>query len=173
MILAINGATTEPCPLEEDIRIAGECGYQAIEIRMNKLEKYLQESGLVDLKRLMDRAGVRPWSVNAIGMATLRDARGTAQVEREAERFAELAAALECPWILACPGPKPEDASWDEILTRSAADIARLADVAWRRGVFLGFDGVVSVEIFNHEHNRMDQLSVAQQAFSAVKAFIG
>ncbi|MCD8350874.1 MAG: sugar phosphate isomerase/epimerase [Planctomycetaceae bacterium] len=139
MILGINGATTENCSLEEDIRIAGACGYEVVEIRMDKMETYLKNHSFDDLKALMRTAGVRPWTINAIGMSTMQDAAGEARVMKETEQFAEFAAAIECPWIVACPGAK-EKASWDEIITKSAASFAKQADIAWKKRVSLSFE---------------------------------
>ncbi len=143
MILGINGATTERCSLEEDIRIAGACGYQVVEIRMDKLETYLKGHSFADLKALLAKAGVKPWTINAIGHSTMQEGAEEARVLRETERFADFAAAIDCPWIVACPG-KHQGASWDEILTKSAASFAKQADLAWKKRVnlsleFLGF----------------------------------
>ena len=139
MILGINGATTEKCSLEDDIRIAGECGYEVVEIRHDKMEEYLKNHTCDDLVKLMLKAGVRPWTINAIGHSTMQDAAGEARVAKETERFAELAAAIGCPWIVACPGKK-ENASWDEILTRSSASFAKQADIAWKKRVNISFE---------------------------------
>ncbi len=140
MIIGINGATTEKCSLEEDIRIAGECGYQVVEIRMDKMEKYLEKHSFADLNKLMGKAGVRPWTINAIGMSTMQDAAGEAKVAKETEKFAEFAAAIGCPWIVACPGGKTESTPWDEIISKSAATFAKLADIAWKKRVSLSFE---------------------------------
>lgn len=140
MIIGINGATTENCTLEDDIRIAGECGYEVVELRMDKMEKYLEKHSFADLCKLMDKAGVRPWTINAIGMSTMQDAAGEAKVAKETEKFAEFAAAIGCPWIVACPGGKTDKNSWDEILTKSAATFGKLADIAWKKRVSLSFE---------------------------------
>lgn len=139
MILGINGATTEKCALEDDIRIAGACGYEVVEIRMDKMETYLKNHSFEDLRALMRKAGVRPWTINAIGMSTMQDEAGLARVMRETEQFADFAAAIGCPWIVACPGAK-NGASWDEVITKSAASFARQADIAWKRRVNLSFE---------------------------------
>lgn len=139
MILGINGATTENCTLEDDIRIAGECGYEVVEIRMDKMEAYLEKHDMADLRALMSKAGVKPWTINAIGMSTMRDGAGEDEVAKETEKFAEYAAAIGCPWIVACPGEK-KNASWDEILVKSAKTFARLADIAWKKRVALSFE---------------------------------
>ena len=139
MILGINGATTENCTLEEDIRIAGAAGYEVVEIRMDKMEKYLEKNSYGDLSRLMEKAGVRPWTINAIGMSTMQDAAGEARVMKETEKFAEYAAAIGCPWIVTCPG-EHNGASWDEIITKSAASFAKQADIAWKKRISLSFE---------------------------------
>ncbi|MCC8164662.1 MAG: sugar phosphate isomerase/epimerase [Planctomycetes bacterium] len=139
MFLGINGATTEKCTLEEDIRVAGECGYEVVELRSDKMEDYLKDHSFDDLKALMRQCGVKPWTINAIGMSTMQDAAGEARVMKETERFTELAAAIDCPWIVACPGGH-DGKSWDEIITKSAASFAKQADIAWKRKISLSFE---------------------------------
>ncbi|MCC8179411.1 MAG: sugar phosphate isomerase/epimerase [Planctomycetes bacterium] len=140
MILGINGATTEKCSLEDDIRIAGKCGYEVVEIRMDKMEAYLKNHSYEDLMQLMRYCGVRPWTINAIGMSTMQEADGEARVMKETEQFAEFAAAIGCPWIVACPGGKDVKTSWDEIITKSAKSFGKQADIAWKRKINLSFE---------------------------------
>ena len=42
MRTCINGATTMPYPLEEDIRSAARAGFEGVELWVPKVEKYLE-----------------------------------------------------------------------------------------------------------------------------------
>lgn len=140
MIFGINGATTEKCSLVEDIEIAGKAGYEVVEIRKDKMEQYLEKNAYADLVDLMRRNGVRPYTINAIGMSTMQPADEEAKVLRTTEDFAASAAAIGCPWIVACPGGKTPEMSWDEIISRSAVTFGKMADIAWKHRVNLSFE---------------------------------
>ena len=140
MIFGINGATTEKCSLAEDIEVAGKAGYEVIEIRKDKMEEYLKKNSCANLIELMRRNRVRPHTINAIGMSTMQPAADESKTLKTTADFAKAAAAIGCPWIVACPGGKPAKASWDEILTKSAATFAKMADIAWKHRVNLSFE---------------------------------
>lgn len=147
MELCINGSTTELCSLSEDIEIAAKAGYGAIEIRMPKLDAYLENNSFADLRALLDKHAIRVFSINSIENATLQDAAGHAAILAEVEKFAACAAEVSCPWLIICPGVCPDGTSWAEIIDRSAAELADIADVAWKHRIgvafeFLGFPGI-------------------------------
>lgn len=145
MLLSINGSTTELCGQEEDIAIAARAGYEAVELRMPKIEAFLRHSTLADLRALLDRNGLRAASINSIERCTLGSPEHEDMIDAEVGRFAGIAAALGSEILIVCPGEIQPTHTWDEIVTRSAKTVARLADTAWKHRVhlsfeFLGFD---------------------------------
>jgi sugar phosphate isomerase/epimerase len=52
MKIALNGATTMRADLETDIRVAGETGYDYVEIWASKLRDYLAIHSIADLRDL-------------------------------------------------------------------------------------------------------------------------
>ncbi|MDR3078045.1 MAG: sugar phosphate isomerase/epimerase, partial [Planctomycetota bacterium] len=140
MLFAINGATTEKCSLAEDVEIAGRAGFEMIELRKDKLDEYARRNSPADLKELMRRCRVRPLTINAIGMSTMRPPAGEEKILRLTDDFAKAAADIGCPWIVACPGGKGAKASWDEIIVKSARTFGRMADIAWKRRINLAFE---------------------------------
>ncbi|MDR1521223.1 MAG: hypothetical protein LBU23_13925, partial [Planctomycetota bacterium] len=112
MIFGINGATTEKCSIAEDIEVAGKAGYRAVEIRKDKLDRYLERNSIAGLIELLRRSRVVPHTINAVGMSTLQTPANEAKVLRNVSDFTKAAAAMGCPWIVACPGAKPAGASW-------------------------------------------------------------
>jgi 2-keto-myo-inositol isomerase len=145
MILAINGSTTELCGQAEDIAIAAKAGYEAIELRMPKIETFLETASLADLRALLEKNGLRAASINSIERCTLGSVEHEAKMTVEVGRFAEIASALGSGIIIICPGLSEAGRSWDETIAGSAKTIAKLADVAWKYRVhlsfeFLGFD---------------------------------
>ncbi len=147
MDLAINGSTTGDRTLEEDLAIAAEAGYVAVELRMPKVDAFLEKNTFADLRALLEKHSLRVFTINSIENATLRDEAGTTAIHAEVEKFAAYAAELSCPWLIICPGICPDDTPWDDIVTRSGRDLAAIADIAWRHRVgvafeFLGFPGI-------------------------------
>lgn len=142
MIFGINGSTTEPCDQVKDIEIAAKAGYGAMELRMSKIAPYIESGGtLAELRRLLEKNGLIPASINSIEDSTLaptpeEEARILAQVER----FSVAAKDLGCSLLILCPGKKIDGMSWDEVLTRSAKTLATLADAAWKWRIHISFE---------------------------------
>ena len=66
MKLALNGATTMRADLETDIKAAGNAGFELIEIWASKLREYLKSHTVADLKTLLDKNNLEPYSINSI-----------------------------------------------------------------------------------------------------------
>ncbi len=148
MILGINGSTIELCSMEDFLEIAAGTGYTAVELREPKIEDYLRNHSLSDLCRLLDRHNLRVASINSIENATMQTSKAEEEkVFAKVELFADWAAEVGCPWLIICPGVCPDGTSWDEIVSKTAPSLAKIADIAWRRRVgvaleFLGFPGI-------------------------------
>jgi len=70
----LNGASTgDEATIETDIRAAGQAGYEFVELRDTKIERYLAGGGgtLPRLRARLHEAGVEALSVNALEDATL------------------------------------------------------------------------------------------------------
>lgn len=146
MQLGINGSTIEMCDLSEFLEISAKAGYEAVELRMPKIDEYLKKKTFDDLRAELDKNRLRVFTINSIENSTLQNDDGQKAVLSEVKKFARYAAEVSCPWLVICPGNCPDDTPWDDILSRSGKQLAKIADVAWayRVGVsfeFLGFPG--------------------------------
>ncbi len=80
MRLGFNGATTHTADLATDIRIAGQAGYDVIELRDNKLEEFVANGGSLDqVRHMLKDAGVQPWTINAISYVGVGGVEGMAR----------------------------------------------------------------------------------------------
>ncbi|MDR1520842.1 MAG: sugar phosphate isomerase/epimerase [Planctomycetota bacterium] len=140
MLFGVNQATLEKCRLPEFLAAAGKAGYEMVELREEKIAEYLVDRSIGDIRDLFRLNKVRPHTINALGMSTMLDAEGERKILKAAGDFAAKAAALDCPWIVACPGAKAKTTSWDEIVVRSAKTVGKMADIAWKRRVRLAFE---------------------------------
>ena len=134
MKLALNGATTMRASLVTDIEAAKAAGFDYLEIWKAKLN----EISTTDLKKLFSGAGVRPLSLNSIEHITFRDAQAYEGIKQECRELSQVAAEIECPYIVVVPGRLP--AGDVDVVEESVHVLTELCDIAAEHGVALGFE---------------------------------
>lgn len=144
MKLGFNGATTMTSPLETDVRIAGEAGYDVLEITATKLDKYLDSHSIAEARRLIDAARIKTHAINSVEKINFRDAQGQSTVLARTRQLAEYARTLDCPWLVAVPGPAPDGTKWSDVRANTVAALRAMCEAAKPFGVglaweFLGF----------------------------------
>jgi 2-keto-myo-inositol isomerase len=140
MQLGFNGATTNTADLATDIRIAGQAGYDVIELRDTKIQNFLAGGGSLDkLRRMLDDAGVQPWTINAISYVGVGGAEGTARAVARCRELSRIAQAIDCPWVLVVPGAT-EGRAPAQAVEDTAACYEALVDVAAEYGVGVAFE---------------------------------
>jgi len=140
MKLAMNGATTMYADLEADIKAASEAGFDYVEIWAAKLREYLKTHSTADLKRLLEENDLEPYSINSIEHITFRSAEDYEKIKVETEEFSEIAAEINCPYVVVVPGKLPENADKEEIVAESVKILNELGDIADKYGVSLAFE---------------------------------
>jgi 2-keto-myo-inositol isomerase len=130
MKIALNGATIMPSPLEDDIVIAAESGFDALEVWAGKLDAYLASHSLDDLAAAFRRAGVRPWCINSIEDITFRDAAGRTAVLAQLARLVDVARAVGAPSIVVVPGRRPDGYNAHESVEDAVEVLREMSDVA-------------------------------------------
>lgn len=144
MRLALNGATIMPSPIEDDVDIAAECGFAALEIWAAKLDAYVRRAQLDALSARMRERGIAPWCINSIEDITGRDVEGRKALLDELQQRVAMARSLGAPSIVVVPGradepPPRRDAVADAIdVLRSMSDVAGDVSLAFE---FLGKPG--------------------------------
>jgi 2-keto-myo-inositol isomerase len=131
MRASINGASTHPYPLEEDLRAAAAAGFPLVELWAGKLPAYLAQHRISVLRGTLADAGLGVAAICPYGLRCFGDWRkGLPDIERAAAVAAEIGA----PALLVCPdAPGSEDAGRD--LMAWAGERARVyADAAQREG---------------------------------------
>lgn len=145
---ALNGATTgEHVDIETDIKVAGEAGYQAVELRDTKIERYLDSGGtLPALRRLLRDTCVEVLSINALEDSTLRTGARLEEILARCRVFCEWARALDAPYVVAvpsflAPGEASSGAPMDAgMRSQTVAALSAVAGVAGEFGVKVGFE---------------------------------
>jgi 2-keto-myo-inositol isomerase len=168
MKLSFNGATTMHADLVTDIRAAAAAGFEYLEIWAAKLRRNVRDHSLDDLKQLFNDHGIRPLSINSIEHITFRSERDYDRIKAECEQLTEIAAALDCPYVVVVPGKlPPREVSRDEIIRESVRVLHELADIAARHNVALAFEflgqtdcSVQTVDLADEIVRRVDRANV-------------
>ena len=140
MLLAINGATTMKATLPGDIAAASAAGFKALEIWAAKMDAYLEDHSVEELKALLDEVSLQPASINSIEFITFRSPEDYEAVKARCRELCELARALGCEKIVVVPSPTPKSATWDAIRGESVRVLRELSDIAHPYGVRLAFE---------------------------------
>jgi 2-keto-myo-inositol isomerase len=139
MRLGFNGATTQTADLATDIRIAGQAGYEVVELRDDKLDRFLVQGSLDDVRRMLGEAGVTAWTINAISRVGVDGAAGTERAVARCRQLSRYAQAIECPWVLVVPGPT-EGRTDGQVMSDTIATLGKMADTAAEFGISVAFE---------------------------------
>ena len=137
MFSCINGATTMPYTLEQDLEAASKAGFDAVEIWSRKLDAYLENHEATELKALLDAHGLRAASLCPYGLVGFSDNRAQLQ---EIESAAEVAVAIDCPVLLVCADAPLEGMDRDEAFDIMAATARTYAERAASHGVKIAIE---------------------------------
>lgn len=141
MKLALNGATIMRSSLADDIEIAAETGFTALEVWAGKVDDFTRRRPLADAAHKMQALGITPWCINSIENITYRDAAGRRDLLDELRRTVALAREISAPGIVVVPGARPNGFSRHESV-RDAVDVLRaMSDVAEDIGLAFEFLG--------------------------------
>lgn len=140
MKIALNGATTMYADLETDIKAASAAGYDLIELWKSKLLKYLETHTAEELKSALADARLKPWSINSIEHISFRSEEDYEKIKAECRQLAEIAKAIDCPYIVVVPGKLPKNSTEDSLIEGSITALNDLADIAEPFGVGLAFE---------------------------------
>jgi 2-keto-myo-inositol isomerase len=140
MRLALNGATTMKATLPQDITATSAAGFKALEIWAAKMDAYLKENSIKELKTLFERASLKPASINSIEFITFRATEEYEAIQARCRELSTQAQGLGCDKIVVVPSPTPENVGWSQILDESVRVLRELADVAAPYDVQLAFE---------------------------------
>lgn len=140
MLLGFNGATTMKADLPTDIVVAAQAGFEALEIWAAKLDDYLADHSIDELRALFKAHGMHPASINSIERITFRDTEGHEEVKARCRELCAIAQALGCEVIVVVPSPRPEGAAWEGVKAESVTVLRGLAEIAAPYGVRLAFE---------------------------------
>lgn len=140
MKLAFHGATTMTSSLETDVAVSARAGFKALEVWAAKIDSYLAEHSLDDLRALFVEHGVTPLAFNSIEFIAFRG-REYGQVQRRLHELGSIARAIGCPTVVVVPSPLPaRDIGWDAVRAEYVRVLRDLSGIAGSYGVRLSFE---------------------------------
>lgn len=153
MRLAFNGATTIKASLLEDIVCAKKAGFEMIEIWKSKLLDALKDGRIERVKSALQESELKAITINSIEQATFSESKKE-KIE-ECERLCEIASELGVEAIVVVPGFMQRALDEEEIVEESVDVLKKMARLAERFGVKLGF------EFLGFSNCSVNKLSVA------------
>lgn len=136
MIVTMHGLTTMHCNMRTDIRIAGETGYDGLEIVAAKLLRYLDQGYTAEeLLPLLESYGVRPVNINALKDIERVEPEQRSELLNEAKRLCAASEIIGCPTIQLVAFCGLEGRPWSEILELTARNVADVADIGKQHGI--------------------------------------
>ena len=161
MILTMHGLSTMHCNLRTDIRMAKETGYEALEIEVSKLLRYLDQGfPAAGLNPIFEEHGIRPVMINAIKDVDRCEGEERLALMSETERISAAAEAIGCPTIQLVPFSRLEGRPWSEVKELTAKNLAAIADIGQRHGVRYQLEPIA----FSPIHSLSQSLEVIELA---------
>lgn len=137
----LNGATTGPAELLDDVRAAQEAGYHGVEIRDSKLQQYLDGGGSpYALRKQLADAGLEVISLNSLERSTLATGADRTGVMRRCRTLCEWASGLDCPYVIAVPSFRADGPQGTYIRDATIASLKEMGKIGARYGVRIGFE---------------------------------
>lgn len=140
MRLAFHGATTMTSNLETDVAATAHAGYKALELWAAKVDRYLEDHSVEELKALLDDHNVAPMTFNSIEFIAFRGAEFD-QIKARCRQLSQIAQVIGCPSVAVIPSPTPAwNTPWETIVAEHVAALRDLSDIAGEYGIKLAFE---------------------------------
>jgi 2-keto-myo-inositol isomerase len=140
MRYSFNGASTMKSDLPGDIRAAAQAGFDLLEIWAKKMEAYLSQHSVEDLKGLFRNGKVEPLAINSVEFITFNASWEKTNTINLIQRYADLADKLSCPYIVLVPSPRPRGISDKKVHEESVNVLLETSDRFKAYKVKFGFE---------------------------------
>ena len=143
MKICFNQATSmKNSTLALDLEWCEKCGYDFIEIRLDKLREYLQDHTAADLAAFFASAHLKPYSFNALEFINFRDEQGYNEIKDGLRFCCETGAVIGCHKTVVVPTFDIGPFSKPQIKEETVRVLHELSDIAAPYGMQLAFEFV-------------------------------
>jgi 2-keto-myo-inositol isomerase len=126
--------------LETDVAATAHAGYKALELWAAKVDRYLEDHSVEELKALLDDHNVAPMTFNSIEAIAFRGAEFD-QIKARCRQLSQIAQVIGCPSVAVIPSPTPAwNTPWETIVAEHVAALRDLSDIAGEYGIKLAFE---------------------------------
>lgn len=140
MRLGFHGATTMTSDLQTDVAASVHAGFKALELWAAKVDRFLEDHSIEDLKALLQDNNVAPMTFNSIEFIAFRGDEFD-QIKARCRQLSEIGQAIGCPSIAVIPSPTPAwDTPWETIVEEHVTALQALSDIAAEYGMKLAFE---------------------------------
>lgn len=140
MKLAFHGATTMTSDLQTDVAATALAGFKVLELWAAKVDRFLEDHSVDDLKALLQDNNVAPMTFNSIEFIAFRGEE-FAQIKARCRQLSEIAQVIGCPSVAVIPSPMPAwNTPWETIVAEHVAALRDLSDIAGDYGIKLAFE---------------------------------
>jgi 2-keto-myo-inositol isomerase len=148
MKLAFHGATSIKADLVTDVKASASAGFKALEVWAAKVDDYLQNHSLAQLRALFVDNQVEPVSINSIEFIGFRGDEYP-QIRDRCRELCSIAEGIGCPTLVVVPSPTPRAEAekvldlffpWEEVVDEYVKILRDMSDIAQPYGVRLAFE---------------------------------
>lgn len=140
MRLGFHGATTMTSDLQTDVAASAQAGFKALELWAAKVDTFLEDHSVEDLKALLQDNNVAPMTFNSIEFIAFRGDEFD-QIKARCRQLSEIGQAIGCPSIAVIPSPSPAwDTPWETIVEAHVTALQALSDIAAEYEMKLAFE---------------------------------
>ncbi|MBI1878298.1 MAG: sugar phosphate isomerase/epimerase [Chloroflexi bacterium] len=119
---------------------SAHAGFRALELWAAKVDRFLEDHSIEDLKALLQDNNVAPMTFNSIEFIAFRGEE-FAQIKARCRQLSEIAQAIGCPSVAVIPSPTPVwNTPWESIVAEHVAALQQLSDIAGEYGIKLAFE---------------------------------
>jgi sugar phosphate isomerase/epimerase len=151
--VTLHGQVTLFSNILTDIKIARECGYQAIELHTDKLIRCL-DAGVTarQLKDVLDEKGIEPAAIDIIGGIETQNSEAKKQLFELTERLCEVALVIGAPTIQVNAFSELEGRPMEEVIGMTAENLQIIADIGLKKGIRFQIEGAAWTPIHTLDH---------------------
>jgi 2-keto-myo-inositol isomerase len=147
MKLAYHGSTSMKSNIETDILSAAKAGFKALEIKDHKIDDYLKDHTLHDLKALLNKNGIQPTSVNSLEFIAFQGGKYQ-RVKDYCLKYSKILSEIECSAMVVVPSPTPRTIAgedilnypWSKMVEEYVTILRDLSEISSSYGVNLAFE---------------------------------
>lgn len=152
MLITLHGNTVQHSNVLTDVHIASMTGYQGIEIHSGKLMRFLNNGGTSDkLRSVLEQHEIFPAAIDIIGDVEVQEPHRKKEILDHARYLCSIASEIGCPTIQLNAFNALDHLSWEELLSRTAANIAEIADIGSDYGIRFQYEGAAWTRICSLE----------------------